>query len=650
MTEIKNSGNCFKYLMLFVLPIIYGQAAGQDLFREDTIRIKEVVISSRPVTSDFPGFKKTDIDTAILKNYNHISLGELLTVSSQLFIKSYGSGGSATSSIRGTGASHTQVSWNGINISNPMLGQTDFSLINSGMIDNVQVSIGGASLDIGCGGIGGIINLENKPSWTKKTQFSVNPGIGSFGKYYLLAGLKTGNDRFQSVTRTDFKYSENNFPYLNTEIASEPVWDTWKNSQVLNKDFLQEFYFKKNNDTYSARLWYQAADRNLPGSMLILSGAAGEKQYDESLRSMLSCYSDRKKADYFVTAAWLYNRLDYVNPQASIQSQNQSNSFVVKGGFETKVLKGTTLKILLNNELDIIKSNNYRNKAVGNIATMTAMVQRRAGNRFASTLLLSETIDNNKLLIPDFSAGIEFRMFPAQDHFIRSGIARTSRIPSMNDRYWNPGGNENLRNEYAYMYDLAYKISHRISPFIYISAELGCFRNLVRDMVQWHPGEYSYWIADNLKRVNTSGFESAFSFIYSQNSLSLKLNAGYTYIKAVSGSTETEPATDSQLMYIPKNQANGSMILEYRNFYSVFITSFTGRRYITVDNSGFLPAYSVSNIVFGTRIPVGNTLFDFNLRIENIFNISYQTIAYYPQPGRSYNLSLLFQLNKKINK
>ena len=42
-----------------------------------------------------------------------------------------------------------------------MLGQSDFSLLPAGMIDNVMVSFGGASMDIGTGAIGGIINLEN---------------------------------------------------------------------------------------------------------------------------------------------------------------------------------------------------------------------------------------------------------------------------------------------------------------------------------------------------------------------------------------------------------------------------------------------------------------------------------------------------------
>ena len=95
-------------------------------------------------------------------------------------------GGTATPSFRGTGASHTQIAWNGININHPMLGQSDLSLIPAGLIDDIQIFYGGASMALNSGGIGGIINLETKPVWKKETSISLNPGIGSFGQIYRI--------------------------------------------------------------------------------------------------------------------------------------------------------------------------------------------------------------------------------------------------------------------------------------------------------------------------------------------------------------------------------------------------------------------------------------------------------------------------------
>jgi len=648
MIKLKTSGIQLKHILFSGMILISVSLQGQHIFTQDTVKIKEVIISRRQISSDLPGFRKTFIDTTLLKRYNHISLAELLAINSQVFIKSYGSGGSATSSLRGTGASHTPVSWNGLSINNPMLGQTDFSLITPGMIDNIEISIGGASLEIGNGGIGGIINLENKPDWSKQMKITLHPGIGSFGRYVMLAGVKTGNDQFLSVTKAHLNYSENDFPYLNNEISSKPVWEKRINSQLSRKDFLQEFYLRKQKSIFSARIWYQSSDRNLPGSMLIESGTTGEKQSDESLRSMFSYDLEMRKAKYYVKGAWMFGRLDYSNPLASIESANVSNSFILKSGFETSIFNGTELKIFVNEELNAIQSNNYNRNVSGNTASLTLIAERKTGSRFGETLLIRETIDDDKLLIPDFSAGVEFRLFAGEDHFLRTGFSRTSRIPSMNDRYWYPGGNEQLKNEYAYMFDLGYKMSHRLSQSFVINSEIGFFRNLIRDMIQWHPGEYSYWTADNLSKVNSSGFESSLSARYSIEELTVNLNLGYSFTRAVSLDTGAEAKTGNQLMYIPLNQAYGSLYGGYKNFYYIWMTSFTGRRYITMDNSHYLPGYSVSNIICGTKITFRENSFDMNFKIENIFNSSYQAIAYYPQPGRSYHVSLLYQFSKKV--
>ena len=81
----------------------------------------------------------------------------------------------------------------------------------------------------------------------------------------------------------------------------------------------------------------------------------------------------------------------------------------------------------------------------------------------------------------------------------------------MNDMFWVPGGNPELKNEYAFIYELTGEMNHKISSPLAIKYDLSVFRNNIKDMIQWHPGEYSYWTADNIKSVNTSGLESSFS-------------------------------------------------------------------------------------------------------------------------------------------
>ena len=206
-----------KFILLYVITFLSLPLRGQ----QDTIKISEIIIRSNQISSEIPGFKRTEIDSAMQKNYSHLSFSELLSECTPIFIKSYGYGGSATSSFRGAGASHTQITWNGININSPMLGQSDFSLLTPGISDNITLSYGGASIFDGSGGFGGTINLMNKPVWSETSKIYLSTGAGSFGRFSGSLKFRTGNNTFQTVTRVFLNSSENNFPYINNVSSSE---------------------------------------------------------------------------------------------------------------------------------------------------------------------------------------------------------------------------------------------------------------------------------------------------------------------------------------------------------------------------------------------------------------------------------------------
>jgi vitamin B12 transporter len=621
---------------------------GQLFIPNDTIKIEEVLISGKKVFFDAPGYKKTIIDTSVLRDYTNRSLAEILSENTGIYIKSYGPGGAATPSFRGTGAGHTMIAWNGININNPMLGQSDLSLMPAGLVDDIHIFYGGASMALNSGGIGGIVNLETKPVWKKETLISMSPGIGSFGRYTGLLKVRTGSSNFQSITKAFFQSSENDFRYLNDAISNVPVWETRKNSQMNQQGFIQELYFLRSENVISARVWYQSANRNLASSMLSPQFVTGESQSDESLRMLLNYDINRQKETYSITGAWLFNRLDYSNPQASIDSKNISDILSLKANIEKRISLYTKIRVNVNEELSIVKSNNYDQTSTRNSATFTASAEHSGAGRIGISLLFREIIDKSTLLIPDFSAGMQVRLVNSKDHFLKVNISRNSKLPTMNDLFWVPGGNPDLKNEYAFMYELTYDMTHKtLTPFT-LSYDLTVFRNSIKDMIQWRPGQYAVWTADNIQNVDIKGIESSFSVKYKLNNLISDFKAGYSYTSAIDESTDNSSTqTDrKQLMYIPENQLDLSLRVSYRNFYSSVISNLTGRRYITVDNSRYLPGYCTNSITAGVNLKRKKAVFDLNLNIDNLFDVNYQNIAYYPLPGRNYTLKLMLQFSK----
>ena len=631
-------------LLLLSIPL-----NGQLSFEHDTIRIREVIITSQRIPFESMGFKKSTIDSSLISNYTHETLAELLMQHSNITIKSYGTGGSATPSFRGTGASHTRLTWNSISLNNPMLGQADLSLIPAGLIDEVNIFYGSSSMPAGAGGIGGMINLETKPVWRKETMLSFNPGSGSFGQYSGLLKARTGNINFQSVTRVYLQYAENNFRYLNRVSSAEPVWETRNNNQTLQKGFLQELYYRKTNNVLSARVWYQSADRNLPSSILIQQPDKNENQSDESVRTMINYDAYRGRAEYFLTGSFSASKLDYSNKLASIDSRNMSESVILKGGLINRPVEFIRTKVVLDNEFTFVKSENYgAEKAGRNVTSFTAMAELNSAGRVGATLLFREIMHGNKFLIPDFSTGLQIRITEGSDYFFKANFSRNSKLPSMNDLFWQPGGNPSLENESATTVEIIYEMEQALSPPLNCKFDISVYHNAINDMIQWRPGNYSYWIADNVKNVNTSGLESSASLNYTHNRISSSLNLSYAYTRATTTGSDilNDGSVGKQLIYVPENQANASLRFSYLNLYSSWISGFTGMRYTTADNTSYLPGYILNSFSTGYSLHHKGNSYNINLTADNIFNTSYETISYYPQPGRTYSIKLLVQFLK----
>jgi len=128
--------------------------------------------------------------------------------------------------------------------------------------------------------------------------------------------------------------------------------------------------------------------------------------------------------------------------------------------------------------------------------------------------------------------------------------------------------------------------------------------------------------------------------------LSINMNAGYSYTIAREINSISSENTGKQLIYIPKNQVNSTLLVSYKNIYAIVGTNFIGRTFTTSDNTGFLKGYTRNNITSGVKLNFKENFIDISFKIENAFNVSYQTIAYYPQPGRTYFLTACLHLKK----
>ncbi len=162
-----------------VLSLLTIAGVSAQSITERIHRLDEVVVTAKRTMKDI-GVQKTTFDSLALKENIALSMADILTFNSSVFVKSYGRATLSTVAFRGTSPSHTQVTWNGMRINNPMLGMTDFSTIPSYFIDQALLLHGTSSVNETGGGLGGLVKLGTIPDAPDGFNMQYVQGIGSF--------------------------------------------------------------------------------------------------------------------------------------------------------------------------------------------------------------------------------------------------------------------------------------------------------------------------------------------------------------------------------------------------------------------------------------------------------------------------------------
>ena len=291
----------------------------------ERIDIREVRIDGvRPLKEI--GIRRTQIDTLVLRENIALSMADVLTFSSPLFVKSHGRATLSTVSFRGTSPSHTQVTWNGMRINSPMLGMTDFSLIPAYFIDRATLLHGTSSVTDTGGGLGGAIRLRTATNDRRGFGVQYVQGIGSFRTFDEFARFTYGDERWQVSTRAVLSSSPNDYPYVNRD-RKENIYDDEhrivgqyypreRNRSGAYRDLhvLQEVgYRTRGGDRLSLSAWWLDSDRELAALTTEYSDPTDfeNRQRERTLRGVLAWEHTRERWKVAARAGYVHSRLRY---------------------------------------------------------------------------------------------------------------------------------------------------------------------------------------------------------------------------------------------------------------------------------------------------------------------------------------------------
>lgn len=618
------------------------------ILAQDSLKTKELVgftIQANRLTHFTSGNKIQKIDSVVLQRFQTNNLADLLSAHSQVFIKTYGQGSLATSSQRGTGASHTTVLWNGFNLQNPMNGNVDFALLPVFFLDKVAVQYGGGSAVFGSGAVGGAIHLNSSANFDEGLKAEVQLGAGSFGNYQQGIKLKISKKGFTSGLKIFNQTIENNFSFVNTAKFGKPT-ERQENNAFKQYGFLQENAFKINeNQQLDLQIWYLNADRQIPPTLT--TGASKASQQDESLRVTANwLYKKTAKATFLARSAFFKEKLIYQDPDIQLYALSKAVTWIGEAESKIQVRQNQLLNIGLNHTYFQAETDGYR---AGKIQNRTALfasykVSHKDWNFIGS--IRKELIDS---YFAPFTPSISWEGILSKHLIFKGNVARTYRVPTFNDLYWQSGGNPNLKPESGWTGEVSMEFllhptqkrgqGEKNSPFgggqrRGASIQLTAFNSLISNWIAWLPNAQGRWEANNVLEVWSRGVEAVINYRIDIQKVRLQSSLSYNYVISTNEQVGlgNESSLHRQVIYVPKHTGQGTISMIYNGLNVSYTHLFTGERFTTSDNTQKLPFFSIGNVAIQQEI----RRLTMQLQVNNIWNVSYLQIVFRPMPLQNF--------------
>ncbi len=575
-------------------------------------------------------------------------------------VQDYGGiGGLKTVSLRGLGANHTAVGYDGIAVAETQSGQVDIGCF---ALDNVEM----LSLVIGQSdeifmparfyGSAGVLNIATRRP--DETRTSVKLRGGSFGFAGLSAvrervfGKRWSYSALLNAQRADGGYS---FELVNgSKVSNEKRKDSDIKSVNAEVNLFGNF---GSGGNLATKVYYYNSERGLPGAVNLYNKDNSERLWNDNF-FVQTAYNLPVNSRLRVQALAKYNYsfTRYVEENKNYQGgaqadKNTHNEYYASLGANYAILPALSLaftsdithSVLRNNFTDgkeprrwnsqMVLAVQFKNSAITATASLLAT--------YISDKFKDATVaEDNKRLSPAVSVSWQpLRVIPLR---VRASYKDGFRVPTFADLYYKRMGNTGLKPERASQYNVGVTYSVATGRLSFLSLSVDGYYNSVKDKIVALPTMY-IWRMQNYGKVRMKGVDANLSAEFSLPlRVSLLLDATYSYRHTVDVTDAESKNYGHQIPYAPRHTGNFSLTLNNRWVNISYLFTAVGKRYMLPQNiaENEIVSYVEHSLSANREFVLGREV---RLRVQgellNIGNENYDIIRYYPMPGCSWRLS-----------
>lgn len=656
-------------IFIFICYSALIKAGTIDSIRTQQINEIEVTTHIKPSatlsSSPLQAISKNDIDRIGI-----LSVSDAIRRMNGVVIKDYGGiGGFKAVAIRGNGAEHTAVLYDGIAVSNAQSGQIDigqFSLDNVNMLSLIIGQNNNIFLTAKSLASVGVLEINTlAPHFVNKkylAQVSVKTGSWGLINPYLYYAYKLSS-KFSlsadvSLLHSDGRYS---FERKNAGIKRK---GKRKNTDIDTKRSEINLFGNLNErQKLSLKVYYSDSEKELPGAIILQDSGFVDNNGKERLREK-NFFTQAKyinnlseKFDLQLQGKYSHSYTKYKDEDPKYQdgryeSRYNQNEFYINGTILYKLTNQMSFSFAEDFSFNSLRANLTSFAEPERYSSLTALSGKYEtkqltitgsilGTYISEKVKTGETPDNRKKLSP--SVSLSFKPVTSTNLRLRASYKDIFRVPTFNDLYYARLGNTDLLPEKAKQYNMGITWTNRFSNFFdFFSVTGDFFRNSIKDKIIIYPTTFEPKMV-NLGKVRITGFDLSTSGQFNLNqNIRLYISGNYSYQKAIDVTNSEEKNYKDRIPYSPDHSGTVSAGLEnpWINFsYSVVTAS---KSYSSTANSDWamVEGYADHNISLNKNFDFKAYKIRLQADISNILNKTYYIVKDYPMPGRAYRISV----------
>ncbi len=605
-------------------------------YRSDTLLIsqkkKSLIVHLRPETIYFSsvrveaqkGAKSTGIRVYSMAD---ATLGsrepsrEIAVYLPGITLKQYGGPGSvSTLSMDGGNSQNLTIVYGAIELNSMRNGSVDFSQLPFTGSNQVIYEPSAVSSDLHHGA-DGILRLSAEIS-ASQLQLS----LGSYGHRAMAAGVTF--PRKQSRLSASLGYREDQGNYL---------YQRWRDDAWIerkNNHYQQRFATLNGSGLYSENLWWRMSamltkqDRGVPGLSWAILDTSSFRE-DELLHLGMELGWFSRFGDGKIAISGRQNSEYYENLYYFIYSESQERGQHVAISHHFPLWRRLQAQLYY----QIIRG-----------ALDSGSTGQQSELRQKAAISIPVTLGKKIVWTPVFfgehtgSWGASWQS-ELRGNWLEKRLqmtflaAQTERRPTLNDRYWQPGGNPELRPEESQSLQFLAQLESHSGDFVFLQL----FSKKSDDLIQWMP-QAAYWSPANIQEVSRRGFKAGGAFLLLQT---LQLRFSYSYLESI------DLALKKPLRYAPKHQLRLHAIFQWRNlmlngdFFSQSRRIFMYNYPEDIQDEGI----QTLDIAASWRHSGKWSEQTLTFTVRNLLEYRYESVLGYPEAGREWRINL--RINQK---